>query len=231
MTKPPRLHAVIAGDVVDSSKLSTERRRRLASLLTAAHRDMTHAFGDDLPHDIAIVAGDEWRMYVERPKSALAAALALCTQLRADDIISRAIVVIDEVDFIEGGDLQNSDGPAFRRAGRGLDALSETGRRFDLLVPDAAGRRATLFAEMTGELVDVLLDVLTASQARSVAEMIRGVAAGSPPTTSEIAGRWEPEPITRQAVGKHLERARWGVFERTLDRFAEMIETLDDDDA
>ncbi|MFW5968916.1 MAG: hypothetical protein ACOCV2_15435 [Persicimonas sp.] len=231
MTTCPKLHAVIAGDVVDSSKLSTERRRGLAPQITAIHRDVADAFGGDLPHDIATVAGDEWRMYVDRPRSALAAALALCTKLRAEDIISRVIVVIDEVDFIEEGDLQNSDGPAFRRAGRGLDALSKRERRFDLLLPDSVDRRATLFAEMTGELVDVLLDDLTAAQARSVAEMIRGVAAGAPPTTSEIAGRWEPDPISRQAVGKHLHRARWDVFERTLDRFTNMMKTLDDDDA
>lgn len=223
------LHAVVAGDIIGSSELSTNKRRQLAEILQSAYDDVAGVFGRDLPYEIAVSAGDEWRIFVDRPRAALAASLAFWARLRQQDIRSRMVLVIDEIDFIDNGDLNSSDGAAFRRAGRGLSAVLGDKWIFALLLPEEATPISGLAAELAGELVDVLLRDLTAAQARPVAEMICGISRGEKPTTSEIAERWAPEPISRQAVGKHLSRSRWPALRRTLDRFERITEHLKND--
>lgn len=220
------VHAVIAGDIVGSSKLSADRRRTLASTLTSEYEQIAESFGATLPYDIAISAGDEWRMYVERPAASLAAALAIWAGLKAREITTRVIVVVDTIDFIDEGDLNKSDGTAFRRAGRGLKSVLGDEWQFAVMLPRIVGDLGEMCGEVTGELVDILVKDSTAAQARAIAEMTRGFARGDMPTTTEVAERWVPEPISRQAVGKHLERGRWPVFLRTLKRFEHLIKRL-----
>ncbi len=219
----PELHAVVAGDIVGSTELDAQVRRNLAGILEDAYETVLSTYGDALPYELALSAGDEWRLYIARPEVALAVSLAFYARLKERDITSRLVLAIDEIDFIEDGDLHNSDGAAFRRAGRGLAAVLGEQWRFALLLPDDENPLGELCGEFLGELVDILLKELTPAQARAVAEMICLSRGDQRVTTTEIARRWKPDEITRQAVGKHLQRAGWSVFERTLNRYERMI--------
>ena len=221
---PTELHGVVAGDIVNSSEMESGKRRQLPDILESAYGEVARAFGEHLPFELAISAGDEWRIYVECPKVALAASLAFWTRLKAADVTSRMVLAIDAIDFINNGDLHTSDGAAFRRAGRGLEVILGDELQFALLLPDERGELGKICAELTGELVDILLKDLTAAQARAVAQMLCPRHGGTAPTTSEIAERWEPEPISRQAVGKHLHRGGWPVIERTIERYERVID-------
>ena len=225
MSCEPR-YGVIAGDIVGSTELSTELRRRLPEILESSYRALRSAYRDQLPYELAIAAGDEWRIAVDDPHVALAVSLAFATRLKARDITSRVVVAIDTIDFIEDGDLHRSDGAALRRAGRGLKKLERGDRNFDLVVPSTSSEPCALSAASIADLVDLLLDDLTAAQSRAVASMLCGVDDGTYPTATSIAEDWTPEPISRQAVGKHLSRARWPRIKDTLDRFQQLMELL-----
>ena len=166
------LHAVVAGDIVDSSEMESGMRRQLPAILESAYGEVARAFGEYLPFELAISAGDEWSIYVECPKVAIAVSLAFWTRLKAGDVTSRMVLAIDAVDFINNGDLHTSDGASFRRAGRGLEVIVGDELQFALLLPDERGELGEIFAELTGELVDILLNDLTAPQARALAEML-----------------------------------------------------------
>ncbi len=218
--KHANFHGIVAGDIIDSSELSSEKRRRLDQLLTEAHDTVGEAFGEDLPYPLAVSAGDEWRMYIERPSRVLAAAIAFWTSLKARDLNSRMVVAVGEVDFIDQGDLNRADGTALRCAGRRLHEISEDADKFGLFIPARKDEMARLWMETTSELTNILLDDLTSSQARAVTEMICGVCGtNETPTLKEIAARWKPRPVTAQTVSKHLQRARWPSIDRTLQRF------------
>lgn len=214
------LQAVVAGDIVASTELSKQKRRRLADTIDAAYTDIRDAFGTAVPHPLAISAGDEWRIYVDDPEQALAVAVGFSTRLQARELTSRMVLVADTVDFIDQGDLHRSDGPAFRRAGRRLKTMAGSDSRFTMLLPTDDESVASIWAESTGELVDILLDDLTAAQARAVTEMICETRkTGSKPTLQQIGNRWSPDSIGKQTVSQHLRRARWPAIQRTLRRY------------
>ena len=197
-------------------------RRRLAAILRSSYDRVAEVFGESLPYEVAISAGDEWRIYVSCPEAALAVSLAFWTRLRVEGVTSRMVLAVGTVDFIDGGDLHTSDGAAFRRAGRGLEERLGDKSLFALVLPQERGELGEVCAELTSELVDILLKGLTPSKARAVAEMLRPPG-GQAPTTSDIAARWEPDPISRQAVGKHLKRGQWPAIRRTIERYERAI--------
>ena len=223
------LHAVVAGDVVGSSELATDIRRQLPDLLDETHDEVAEKFGRLLPDNLAISAGDEWRMYVDDPAAALAASLAYWTRLKSRGIVCRMVLAVDTIDFIDDGNLHRSDGAAFRQAGRGLQLLTDPASfetHFNMLLPGNNNETAELCGEAITDLVEMLLTDLTEAQAQAIAEKLTDGARGEATTTADIAGRWQPEPISRQAVSKHLNRGNWPRLQRTIRRFEQLIQNL-----
>jgi hypothetical protein len=74
------------------------------------------------------------------------------------------------------------------------------------------------------EFVDHLLHHWTAAQALAVFGRLRAFGTDVDVTQAQIAAEWEPEPITRQSVNRHLKRAHWPRLKRTLHRCEEVLE-------
>lgn len=219
------LHAVARGDVVRSSELSAEDRRRLPDVFRTTYATVQRNAAESLPYDLAITGGDGWQSYVEDPASSLPRALHFWALLYMQGLSSRMALSIDTIDFIADGDLNESDGPAFRRSGRALQDLDDD-RWFVCVLPEDAPRVYHLAAESLGELTDHLLHQWTEAQTQAVAGMLRSIGTDQDVTQQAIAEQWEPEPITRQTVNRHLKRAHWDRLERTLARFDQLIESL-----
>ncbi len=219
------LHAVATGDIVRSSELPDEDRRRLPEVLRSTYATVQDQASGTLPHPLAITGGDGWQCYVETPTAALARVLHFWTLLYAQGLPSRVVLAIDAIDFISDSDLNESDGPAFRRSGRTLETLDED-RWFDCVLPDHAPSSYHLAVESVAELTDHLLHQWTEAQAQAVAGMLKSVGTANNVTQQAIAEQWEPEPITRQSVNRHLKRAHWERLERTLRRFEQLITSL-----
>lgn len=220
-----RLRAVATGDIVASSDLPPEKRRKMPDTLREAHADLKAHSPDVVPHSLAIVSGDGWQCYIMNPVQAIARILQFWTQLRADDLRSRFVIAIDSVDFISERGLNESVGPAFERSGRALRKL-DSERWASCVLPSTASRANQLAMKGLFELIDFLLHDWTAAQAQAVSGRLQSFGTDTDVTQAEIAQQWEPEPITRQSVNRHLQRAHWSRLERTLKRCEEVVRDL-----
>ena len=222
------LHAVVTGDVIGSSELSADERHRLPERLRAAYAAARDAAPDALPHGLAIVGGDGWQCYVEDPSQALPRVLHFWTLLCADGLRSRFAVAVDTIDFIADGTLNESDGAAFRQSGRALETIGDDHWAICVL-PKSESITSSLAADSMFELVDFLLHEWTEAQAQAVAGMLRGVGTKISVTQQDIADAWSPEPITRQSVNRHLQRAQRTRLTRTISLFDQLIEVMNDE--
>lgn len=221
------LHAVGTGDVVGSSGLSASQRRRLPERLRSAYATVQGVDPDALPYDLAITGGDGWQCYVESPVDSLPRLLHFWALLRANGISCRMAVAIDTIDFISEGNVNESDGPAFRRSGRTLEDLPDD-QQLACVLPEDAAPVHDLAIESISELIDHFLHQWTAAQAQAVAGIIKSVGTNHSVTQKRIAEEWTPSSVTRQTVNRHLKRAHWDRVERTLSRFTRLIRLLSD---
>lgn len=222
------LHAVATGDVIGSSELSVDERRHLPERLRAAYAKSREAAPDALPQDLAIMGGDGWQCYVEDPSQALPRVLHFWTHMCAEGLRSRFAIAVDTVDFISDGNLSESDGAAFRQSGRALETLDDD-RWAVCVLPELGTITSSLAADSMFELVDLLLHEWTEAQAQAVAGMLQGVGTERSVTQQAVAEAWSPEPITRQSVNRHLQRAKWVRVERTASHFDQLIEMIADE--
>lgn len=222
------LHAVATGDVIGSSELSADERQRLPERLRTAYATARKAAPDALPHDLAIMGGDGWQCYIEDPSKALPRVLHFWTRLRAYGLRSRFAVAVDTIDFISDGNLNESDGAAFRQSGRALETLDDD-HWAACVLPEWESITSALAADSMFELVDLLMQDWTKAQAQAVAGMLQGVGSERSVTQQAIADGWSPNPITRQSVNRHLQRAKWSRVERTASLFDQLIEVIADE--
>lgn len=219
------LHAVATGDIVASSKLSASERRRLPKQLREAHSIVRDQDPELLPHPLAINRGDGWQCHIKEPAQALTRILQFWTLSCANGLRSRFALAIDRVDFISEGGLNESDGAAFRRSGRGLQALDS--EKWTLCVlPEDIPSVHQLAANSIFDLIDHLMHQWTEAQAQAVARMLQGVGTEISVTQAAVAEQWNPEPITRQSVNRHLQRAHWSRLKRSLFRFEKLIDDI-----
>lgn len=219
------LRAVVTGDIIGSSKLAPPDRRRMPKHLREAHTLVREKNPELLPYSLAIVRGDGWQCYVKEPDKALSCILQFWTLLCAKGLRSRFVLAVDKVDFIADGGLSESGGPAFRRSGRGLDELEDS-RWTACRLPVSASDLHRLASKGIFELLDHLLQEWTQAQSQALSKKLRAISTDSSVTQREIARQWEPEPITRQSVNRHLKRAHWNRLERLLNRFEKLVQSL-----
>ena len=225
MAKFSELRAVATGDIVGSSDLPADRRRQLPDRLRSAYDAVQHTAPEALPYDLAITGGDGWQCYVRNPATALARLLHFWTLLYVQGLPSRMALVVDTVDFVSEEDLNESDGRAFRRSGRLLSSLDDE-RWFDCSLPDDSSEVHHVAVGSIGELIDLFFHEWTEAQAQAIAGMIGTIGTEREITQEKIAEQWTPEPVTRQAVNRHLKRAHWNRVERTVSRFEHLCHSL-----
>ncbi|MCS4185609.1 hypothetical protein GGP48_000279 [Salinibacter ruber] len=225
MVELSKLHAVATGDIVESSDLPADRRRQLPDRLRSTYETVQQTAPEELPYELAITGGDGWQCYVRNPATALARLLHFWTLLYAQGLPSRMALVVDTVDFVSEEDLNESDGRAFRRSGRLLSSLNGE-RWFDGALPTDASEAHHVASEGIGELVDLFFHEWTEAQARAIAGMIGTIGTEREITQEKIAAQWTPEPVTRQAINRHLKRAHWNRVERTVTRFEHLCHSL-----
>lgn len=206
-------YGVITGDLVRSSALSADERLGVLAEIKRASQTLQASFANDLVEPIDIFRGDGWQAVVARPGSALRVALLIRAWIRTfspetSDLDTRVAVAIGRVHSVPSQHVSEGDGEAFRASGHALDGLREPLRM--ALVPPAScppGAAATLQAFVPS--LDAVIQGWTQRQARATLLRLQGA------TQEHIASQW-PERITRQAVARHLAKARWPAIEATL---------------
>jgi len=210
------IHAVLTGDIIDSTRLSAQELRQAREVMAEA----IGAFERDRPRsvrgDLDFFRGDAWQVLLERPGQALRLALLLRARLRAAlGADTRVAIGIGGVDAVVEDRISMSGGEAFTLSGRALDRLSGY---FDLTgaLPDRAGPMADWLPAILH-----LVSGLGRSWTRRQAQLVGQGLLLETPTQERIAASLHPR-VAKQTVQGALKSAGWRplidavqTFERT----------------
>jgi hypothetical protein len=210
-----KTYAVIAGDVIGSSKLPKDLREKLPEILRRGSENLHAAYPDAVPFPVDVYAGDSWQLFVVQPNLALRAAvyyrafLLDATKKQAD---TRMVISLGKIDFLHRERVSESDGEAFRNAGKFLQET--TGKQcLNFIAPREP--QAAVWNGTFG-LLDVIIRHWSAKQARVIAGAINGK------SQDELTSLWAP-PISQSTIARHMDQAGWQAVEHVFKLFEEYI--------
>jgi hypothetical protein len=179
--------------------------------------EMLHArWPDAVPFPVDIYAGDSRQMLILEPRMALRSAVfyrAFLIDATDKEAGTRLVISLGHIDFLSQGRISESDGEAFRNAGKFLQEIKSR-RQMHYLAPHDPQEKLW---NCTVGLLDTIIRHWTAKQARAVAGAIRGL------SLTEIAAQWKSSPsqppIANSSVSRQLDEAGWEVVEQSLQLF------------
>jgi hypothetical protein len=181
---------VLTGDIVGSSALGRRRLGAVFEALAAAGSEVMGWTGGRGPERFR---GDGWQLLIEDPGRALRVALRMRAAVRAAVDRAETRIAVGFGAVRSGATLADSAGPAFERAGRGLDGL-RTHRKLVLVDAFDDGPEQALVDGLAATC-DVLSQRWTARQA----DVFARACAPDAPTLKSIAGDLGVTPQTVQA--------------------------------
>jgi hypothetical protein len=213
-----KIYAVLTGDLVKSSKLSSEESHRAVGLLKSATRDFAEIHPGSLIGKVDTFRFDSWQLLLGRPGLAFHAAVFLRTVLKMESdfrskLDTRVSIGIGPVEIINEQQVSNSRGPAFTASGKVLDSMGNRTLAFSAASEPESGWQG--LKEGVAPLLDCVVKDWTSIESRAVHGAFWGW------TQEEAASRWprpaeSEKPITRQAVSDSLIRAHWTTVEAVL---------------
>lgn len=245
--QPGKYVAVITGDIIGFSDLDPSVRRGMPQVLVDAGRSLCSVFGPIMPGDTDVFRGDGWQALIDNPALALRAALFFRAYIRSvgrdDPVDTRMAIGIGPVDYVPAGNMAAGDGAAYRASGKLLEKMGSVrqgrlrsvfadhppgGNKWTVSIPDDALPDKKLPDEELIDAVVRLVGTLGDRWRSRSALAITGALKGW--SQAGIAEHW-PGHISRQAVGKHLERAGWHAIAHALAVFEEKMTGLSRDSA
>ncbi len=195
------MHAVLTGDIVDSSALTGAELDATLDAIRDTLSDMTAWTG---PTGFARRAGDAWQSVLTDPRHSLRAALLIRASLRRldGDRTTRIAMAKGDGALTESA-LSNPNeahGPAFTASGRLLETLSDP-----VHMAHASGGAH----DATWILADRIAAGWTQAQARALCEML-------PPDPGPRSAAASRLGISRQAVDQALHAAGFPALEAAL---------------
>jgi len=223
MTQNNKLYAVLTGDLVKSSQLSSEKSAGAMARLKNAAMEFAQQYPSTIVGQMDTFRHDSWQVLMEKPAPAVKAAVFLRTALKLESDAetkydTRICIGIGQAELISTQRVSNSRGPAFTRSGKGLDEMG--GERLRLVAGDDAPVLLNGLSCTAIPLLDCIIGDWTPTESRAIYGVLNGW------TQEEIASNWpvnekSGKQPTRQAVGDSLMRAHW----RTVDAALLWIET------
>lgn len=213
-------YAVLTGDINASSRMDKREVKSLEKMLRASFREVVANLPDIEADHLTCFRGDSWQFVVGNATAAARAAVYFRASLiiQSYDAIgirlnSSAAIGFGSIDFFPDGESSAGGGEAYKLSGKCLDKIRKRlpGMSVSGLGPPDSGITAML------GVIDALIRHWTPSQARAVCLSLQSL------TQLEIASKWEPKPITQQAVHKHLQSAGWPAIEPALNWIATTI--------
>lgn len=215
-----RIYAVLTGDLVNSSKLSSDQSMQAMQWLRDAVRSFAAAYPDSIHGDLDTFRHDSWQLLMTNPAYSIRAAVYLRASLklhseRKDKYDSRVSIGVGEVETIAESRISDSRGAAFTTSGKNLDAMEQT--RIACEVQGGEQAASALLGEVAIPLLDCVVAGWTAREAYAIQRTLEGH------TQEQVAELLPPnprtgKPVTRQAVADSLERGFWPVVTDALDK-------------
>jgi hypothetical protein len=213
-----KLYAVLTGDLVKSSKLTSDESQNAMQWLREAADKIVDLYPESIAGTIDTFRHDSWQLLLTQPSLCLRVAVFFRTALKLHSdktakYDTRISIGIGEVEFIAESRVSDSRGPAFTISGKNLDDMGR-----NRLVCQAQNRdwvAIALLSRVAVPLLDCVVSDWTSTEAHAVHGTLKGL------TQEEIAQSLPPNPrtgkaVTRQAVSDSLERGHWGNVEETL---------------
>lgn len=220
-----KIWGVITGDIIGFSNLDISIRRRMPQVMLEAGKSLCSAFGPVMPWGVDMFRGDGWQALIADPVMVMRAALFFRAYIICatgeNKVDTRMAIGIGPIDYVPPGKVSAGDGPAYRASGKMLEKMvsPRQGR-----IRCAFARNKNMDNKMPAcmpddELMDAVVRLAGTFgnrwQSRQ-AKVIIGALTGW--SQARIAENWHSN-ISRQAVGKHLQRAEWTAIAHSLEVF------------
>jgi len=209
-TQPNKLYAVITGDIIASSRLSSNKREMLHNIMVESSKVLQDEFKDAVPMGVDIFRGDSWQILLSKPVKALRLALFYRAMLRAKmeshRFDTRMAIALGRVDYIPGNRVSEGYGEAYQLSGIALETMPKAGN-MSFVFPGSELEKAL---NVVIQLIDSISSRWSDRQALAVTGALRGW------KQEKIAETWWKKKITQQAVAQHLSRAGWYSVEKGM---------------
>ena len=223
MTKPnkpdEKMHAVLTGDIVNSSSLSSDRRYYLYETMQNLSIAVIQKYPLDVPHGLAKYRGDGWQLLVSPPRNAFEISLFMRTFIRfhfeKEKLDTRIAIAIGSIDFAPDDNVSEGYGIAFSESGKLLDALKEY--RMAVTLTQNTNQNLSKFANTLIRASDALISAWTPAQCQAVHLALYGL------TQSGIGKRWKSGAIAQASVANHLKSANWELIKEILSLYADIF--------
>lgn len=203
--------AVITGDVINSSALSTVARKKMQRILDSFANQSQKLWSDLVMQQYR---GDSIQAILTTNRLlALRIGLLMQSRLMASKFGIRISIGMGEISF-QSGNILTSDGTAFRASGPYLDALKKSGE-----IISVAGTDDDFTAEWQthSTSLNYIIQDWTPQQAEAVDLQLTGL------TQQQIARKLK---ISQPSVHQRLQGAGWPVIQKILERFESVIPNL-----
>ena len=210
-----RLYAVLAGDLVRSSRLSMKQSDGARLCLRRAVAELGKWKRHLVRGEPEFFRGDAWQILLSAPRWSLRAAVFLrATLLSQGYVDTRVAIGLGTVASVPRRRISLARGQAFTLSGHALDKM-ERYLKMVIALPPEAGVLAD-WLPLVGQLCDALIGHWTRRQA----EIVRVALSVDNPMHAEIAERLHP-PVTKQTVTKALAGADWRSLRSAIRQFEE----------
>jgi len=209
-TQPDKLYAIITGDIVASSLLSSNKRKMLHKVMVDSSKVLQDEFKDAVPMGVDIFRGDSWQIILSKPAKALRLALFYRAILRAKmeshRFDTRMAIALGHVDFIPGNRVSEGFGEAYQLSGKALESMPKASN-MSFVFPGMELEKAL---NVVIRLIDSISSRWSDRQALAVAGALRGW------KQEKIAEKWWKKKVSQQAIAQHLSRAGWYPVEKGI---------------
>jgi len=205
------IHAVVTGDIVNSTGLGAEAEEMLLQALQVALS----------PFLIEFYRGDSFQAFLEDPAVSLRVAL-LCRMLAISATAGEDGPAISDIRISIGlGPVTQpvrapgmARGEAFLLSGRGLDGIQKTERRLAIISSHAI---ADIGLEAMAGHLDAICRQMTPKQAAAIGWLLQGM------TQQEVAAQLNR---SRSTVSQLVAAGGWAEIEKILELFEQLINQL-----
>lgn len=201
------MQAVLTGDIVNSTKLTSVKEKALVKLLEQVLKPYKYEFyrGDSFQALIK-EAGDSLRIAL----LCRTAAISITENNKTDVKISIGIGDVD--DRIKT--LGSAKGEAFIISGRAFDELEKTSSR---LVISTANTMANLSLQVVADYVNSIYSKMTPKQARVIFELLKGG------LQQDVVKRLKKSKST---ISQHANSGRWAEIEKILNQYELLVKAI-----
>lgn len=204
------IQAILTGDIVNSTRLSATRDKKLTDMLLEIF----------LYHKMEFFRGDSFQAYIKDPAEALQ--LALLARTAAISLFKEEKIVLSDVRISIGigtvetpvRSLKTAKGEAFLLSGRKFDDMAKSSQRLAISSGNPlaneglqviAGYLDTIFEGMTGKQAEVIFELLNGEMQKVVARKIKK---------------------TKSTIHQRVTSGRWAEIERLLQQYENIIKLL-----